>query len=692
MAYHQVTIYSYNSYNAKYREVSPNLPDAGYPDNDAYLAVRNAAIAGSFTKSTSPYYVGQDCDYDKAGDTYNYLTHRMTIHFRNTLNIKAGAPIEYALLEINKIDYAAELAATYVVTNGQPDYPHAPPVAADFDIAHYLGNGGQIVNPTGIGWKSILLNETGRSWIIFSGYSASYPNDYFLRVCLQSQDDIDGVSTGTHFNRPFIGISGAYNKQPRLTIRITVSIPTVETDEATNMNHTRCTLNGEITHNGYWLGAYGFEWKKGEDGEVISHQVGSSTSQLVSTFLYNTENDAFDSCTLYYYRAWCSNEAGKGYGEWKLFTTLCYAEVTTEPPTQVGIDHAKGNGTATGENITERGFEVKLAFSGTLREAINYSIAGFKGDFEYNLGTGKWEGTLVKTVTETGSFEEGAFIGDLGRFPIAVTSDTLFAGATYDYRAHAVIDGETYYGEWVEFTMATYPAGEGPDDVISPAEPIIEPIPEDELPEDELPEFEWPEIVFPPWEWPEFDIPPFEFDPSITFGRTFGAFLRGLDTKKDWKTLREKCIIYQENMNEFSLTVNHNSLVLRNLVNDIITYISGDVYPSDLKLVESSQQLTPLYLEEISPDGFKDIINDFRFKDVCNVHTLNANFQKILNSLNSLYESDYMKEPIYYNTTEYIDIQPTARRMILQLEDMRKKSGEITRLTIRNMKRIFTYV
>lgn len=151
MAYKELTIYSYNTYNALYLNHSVDLPDAGYPDNGTYLTTRNAVSSSSFTKSTSPYYVGQDCTYDRVGDTYDYSTHRMTIHFRNALNIKAGAPIEYALLEINKIDYAAELAATYVVTNGQPDYPHAPPVAADFDITHYSGNGGEVVNPTGTG-------------------------------------------------------------------------------------------------------------------------------------------------------------------------------------------------------------------------------------------------------------------------------------------------------------------------------------------------------------------------------------------------------------------------------------------------------------------------------------------------------------------------------------------------------------
>jgi hypothetical protein len=108
--------------------------------------------------------------------------------------------------------------------------------------------------------------------------------------------------------------------------------------------------------------------------------------------------------------------------------------------------------------------------------------------------------------------------------------------------------------------------------------------------------------------------------------------------------------------------------------------------------MDSSQHLTPLYQEDISPDGFKDIINDFRLKDVCNTYTMNENFIKILNSLNSLYESDYRTEPISYNTMEYMDIQPTAKRMILQLGDMDGKFKEVRRLIISNFKRIFSYV
>lgn len=442
-----------------------------------------------------------------------------------------------------------------------------------------------------------------------------------------------------------------------------------------------------------WIKEWGFEVRLKSTGALVKKVTWSGVK--LPNVTWNTElgTDDLEYGTTYEGRGYAVTDDGTGVGAWVEFTTRAapYA-VTTEATSQVGVDHAKGNGTTVidGASLTERGFEVKLEFSGTLLEAIHYHIAGFEGNVAY-AEWNTWEGTLVKTVTETGTFSEGAFIGDLGRFPQASFNDKLFAATTYDYRAYAIIDGETYFGDYVEFTTAHHPPGEGPDDVISPAVPIIEPV----LVEDELFEpweWDWPDIVFPDWDWPDWDIPPFDWDWDITFGRIFGAFLRRLDTKKDWETLREKCIIYQENMNQFTLTVNHNTLVLKNLVNDIITYIDGDVYPSDLKLMSSSQQLTPLYLEPISPDGFKDIINDFRLKDVCNVFELNQNFKKMLNSLNSLYEGDYSVKPISYNTREYTDIQPTAKRMILQLEDMRKKSKEVQRLIIKNIRRIFTYV
>ena len=398
------------------------------------------------------------------------------------------------------------------------------------------------------------------------------------------------------------------------------------------------------------------------------------------------------------------------------------AEVPVPVANPAYCEFADGNGTIVSEiNATERGFEIKHEVSGTLYNNIDHGMAGFEGDTDWDIDSG-WYGTLIKIEHEHGDFEEGAFTLVLGDFP-AFAFDKLFAGESYTYRAYAIIDGVKYYEvpeKWVAFSLGTYAGADAlpnPGSGDSPFVPIVEPIIEPTTPE--VPPFKWPEEVFPPyteyppwsyppftyppWEWPGVELPPWQdptfnwspepgIDPSIIFGKTFSAFMRGLDTKKDWETLREKCIIYQENMNQDTLTINHNTTVLKNTVNDIIEYVKGSVYASDLVPMNSCQQLTPLYQEEISPNGFKDIINDFRLKDVNNTYVLNENFMKLVNSLNSLVESDYRIEPISYNASEYIDIEPTAKRMILQLSDMDKKFKEVRRLMALNFKRIFSYI
>ena len=586
-----------------------------------------------------------------------------------------------------------------------------------YNKEYFSGNGGS-ANTAGIsGLITIPFSEAGLAWIQKEDYT---------KLGVRSSKDIAGVApTGLEYF--------TYSGYVHYNI-IYTAVPAVTTTKADEVDDNSANIYYTLTddHDDAHCDKRGVCYNKTGNPTVADDKV-EIEGNFSEISNYITAITGLDPGTKYYFRPYCHNPTGYGYGAEDDFTTTITAGVTTEAATQVGIDHAKGNGTTVinGASLTERGFEVKLTFSGTLGEAINYSIAGFEGSFSYNINAGKWEAALVKTITETGSFSEGAYTGDLGRFPIAVASNKLFADETYNYRARATINETVYYGAWVEFTTSGYPSGEGADgDAVGPGVPIVEPIgdevyspfPSDD-PSYDIPSFGLPEIGFPPWvffpweslpwEYPPFEYSPWEFpeltyppwedpvfdwtpepgiDPDISFGRMFSAYMRRLDTKKDWKTLREKCIIYQENMNQLTLTINHNVLVLKYLICDIIKYIDGDVYPSDLERTNSTQQLTPLYLEPITPNGFKDIINDFRSKDVCNVHTLNANFKKILNSLNSLYESDYSIKPISYNTSDYIDIQPTAKRMILHLGDMNKKSKDVRRLITRNIKRIFTYI
>ena len=179
---------------------------------------------------------------------------------------------------------------------------------------------------------------------------------------------------------------------------------------------------------------------------------------------------------------YCTTENKQPY----LVITTEETSVTTEAasvPVPVAnpayCEFADGNGTITSStNATERGFEVKHEYSGDLYGAIMHEMAGFEGDVSLN-GT-IWEGTLIKTETEEGSFEEGAFTLELGNFP-AQFYDQLFAGESYTYRAYAIIDDVTYYGEWVAFSLGVYTGEDypSPSDDISDGDPCVPIIPID---------------------------------------------------------------------------------------------------------------------------------------------------------------------------------------------------------------------
>jgi len=320
-------------------------------------------------------------------------------------------------------------------------------------------------------------------------------------------------------------------------------------------------------------------------------------------------------------------------------TTAVVPTVTTNTATEISYDCAMGNGEITsGINATERGFEIVLNFSGTLYDAIDHSIAGFEGDVNYSLDSDSWVGTLTKTETETGSFAEGEYSLVLGwetvlGNPGAVFSDKLFKCESYTYRAYAVIDGETYYGEYVAFSTLCDSGGEQqPNDDISDGDPTQPIIPEEEEP---LPPFEPEEpeeIPYPPWEWdlPEWDIPDY---PPPTFVGDF--YYKKPYTKKDIDELRQKCIIYNKNSIEFALVLRHNINVLREFLNMMTDYLGTDEFNDFTDLVPP-QNLKELYLDPIEPEGFRTIINGFINNTVNNNMAVNRNFKLIADGL-----SDY---------------------------------------------------
>jgi hypothetical protein len=99
---------------------------------------------------------------------------------------------------------------TLVVQNGQPTFPHNPVVVGDFDRTQYAGNGGSL--PVGGGtvkYIYIPLNSTGLGWINKGG---------FTKLCVRTQNEIDGLSTPTNtkFEGP-LGPGGIYT-DPKLVV------------------------------------------------------------------------------------------------------------------------------------------------------------------------------------------------------------------------------------------------------------------------------------------------------------------------------------------------------------------------------------------------------------------------------------------------------------------------------------------
>ena len=509
-------------------------------------------------------------------------------------------------------------------------HPHSSSEYEDFNKDYYTDVLATVPRSGGSGWKNVDLP-----------LSVLDP-EHFLGFIMRESNDIDGDYEEGSVGCSTITVEIYYPQteeewaaSAHIYVEVTVYIPEVTTDEATDIvvgDTTSFIMHGTITDTGNYASPKGFEYKKEEEGEITSVVSSSTDATNIIKALSGLENGT------YYYRAWAENEAGKGYGEWVEIPRE-EITITTNAATEIGYDCAMGNGEITsGTNATERGFEIVLSFSGTLYDSIDHSIAGFEGDVNYSLDSDSWVGTLTKTETETGSFAEGEYSLVLGwetvlGNPGAVFSDKLFKCESYTYRAYAVIDGETYYGEYVAFSTLCDSGGEQqPSDDISDGDPTQPIIPEEEEPlppyEPEEPE----EIPYPPWEWdlPEWDIPDY---PPPTFVGDF--YYKKPYTKKDIDELRQKCIIYNKNSIEFALVLRHNINVLREFLNMMTDYLGTDEFNDFTDLVPP-QNLKELYLDPIEPEGFRTIINGFINNTVNNNMAVNRNFKLIADGL-----SDY---------------------------------------------------
>lgn len=642
MAYKEFTIRTTDENNVgRLHNITDKLSAAGYPDASAYIAIRDAStIDHNYIIGVNPLYVGQLNTYNN--NDYWFAIYRATLQFDNDLDIMINAPVEYAQLQLFKVAESGQINYNVVVQNGQPTYPHSPPVATDYNRVNYSGNGGELVNPSGSGWRYITLNEDGRSWIDISA-------DVICKLCLRSSRDVDDVIPGTSVERsPYVNYN-PIGYRPTLVIRVTLSIPVARTDEGTNKGVSSVTFNGEVTHSGYWIDSYGFEWKQNIGGDISSITVGTNkTRGLVFSY------DKTGLSGTIYYRAWGENEAGKGYGEWKEISFK--PTVTTQAVSNIDYDYAKGNGTiVSGSNITERGFEVKLEFSGSLGDYVFHSVAGFDGNVSLVTPQSVWEGTLVKTVSEENGFGLGAFTGDLARQPYPMFNNTLFECEDYKCRAWAENDIGKGYGDYVDFKTTCRPVGHQDDNT----PPIYIPPPDEPI--------DITDDLFGLPDFPSIEIP------EMPDGYWSGMFYyRKAYTKKDLDELRRKCRIFLDNSVEYALVLNHNMRVLQQFLNYMHTYLGIDEFNGFKDLIPT-QHLNALAHEELNINDFKAIINNFISNSVNNTMNVNNNFRLVRNGL-----TDYT----YTEDTGFIEEKVSTRIVKESNPDVEMLKKRIDRLSI----------
>jgi len=243
--------------------------------------------------------------------------------FLDTSVIPEDASIVSAVLNTFMADgwYGCSARVTNIVLqNGQPTYPHIPAVFSDYNKTYYSGNGGSILysDIDQQELNAITLNATGRTWVKQGDGAVT---KLMIRLDTEIAASPPSESEDVLIYSLKSGATGNF------TVTITVTLPAATTDDATDLDAETGTgtFNGEITDKGIYFTSYGFEWKEGEEGGVRSVTVGYGSDQSITTF---EKNRSFDIGVTYYYRAWCRNEAGKGYGEWVEFIIVT-ASVTT---------------------------------------------------------------------------------------------------------------------------------------------------------------------------------------------------------------------------------------------------------------------------------------------------------------------------------------------------------------------------
>ena len=251
-------------------------------------------------------------------------------------------------------------------------------------------------------------------------------------------------------------------------------------------------------------------------------------------------------------------------------------------------------------------------------------------------------------------------------------------------------DDNRYTGEILSFSIPTEPEYYEFPDIIFPEYPEFEypELPPWDINLPELPPWvywDFPELPpLPPWFLPE--LPPWEYPdyPPMSFVGDF--YYKKPYTKKDIEELRQKCINYEKNYADLCLTINHNTLLAKNFLQEV--YNNGELAGESemFAKVYPSQQLKPLYLDPSEPKDFKGIINRFVNNNISNSMGLNHNFGLFTEWLNdyNYTEDGYKASHLSPQEKTITDNDPSVEYMKKKVDTLQKEVATTSRVITHN--------
>ncbi|MBA7555913.1 hypothetical protein ES705_48605 [subsurface metagenome] len=284
---------------------------------DTYKEARDAVAANEEPIYMVGTAIGQYDSWRPIAPWHSYFIYRAAFQFRtDQAYLPPGAPIQYAAIRVKRYatTYPLKLDFNVVVQDGQPEFPHDPIELTDYYRKWYLGNYGQILaSELPIDeFGDIILNSRGLDRINLGGV---------YKVLLRSSRDMEDIPPWSSENeeRIMLYIDNGNDYDPRLVIRITLSIPKVMTGPAGYITKSRARLEATMTDSGYWYDVYGFQLKEGIEGIILDFHTGFNGYRL-RTYYQQVIN--LKSNTTYYFRGFVQNGKGIGTGNWVKFTTL----------------------------------------------------------------------------------------------------------------------------------------------------------------------------------------------------------------------------------------------------------------------------------------------------------------------------------------------------------------------------------